>query len=67
MTADSLREDSRILWLKTGVAMVHCRKALMMFDGCLHTTEEYLNTGAWKAGKLITYCRDDKGDLIYDY
>lgn len=39
--------------LKTGIAMLHCKKEIYLADGDLAKAEEALRSGVWARGKLF--------------
>lgn len=53
MNTKELEEAIHLLYNRTGVAMMYCKRALIMFDYDLLKTEQYLLTDDWKAGKLL--------------
>lgn len=46
-------EYARILYLKTGIAMLHCKKEIYLAAGDIAKAEEALRSGAWTRGKLF--------------
>lgn len=58
LNSEDLRVRALELREKTGFTAMDCKKALFTVGGDLEAAKRYLASGAWRAGKLVSWNSD---------